>query len=325
MKWMMILTAILIQDDHDSSSVKALLPDAESIQKRDYVLSKDQQEKVKLAAGSELPPAKVIYHSAEAQLQYPEEGKYKTRTLVIKADGIKGPIRLAVSIIPQEHMVIAVRVLEHKEGVDLNESAFLEQFAGLVYTTDSLWRSRNDLVDRERRAAKPGNDDDKLLDLLMVNKLLMGKASELFSSAGSRIRANDADAVKDLKELQQGYEDLAEKSKAALFLDDAKRKKFANLAIETKERFKAVSELTQAAKFSEAQDKFAEIGRKGCGACHGSFQGTFRSKREELGLGNGYFAINFELKASTDLDQKLQEAVALSVRRAVMLLELAPD
>lgn len=306
---------LFLQEDHSVEHVKKALPKIEGIEKKDYTLGKDDLERVKRAMGGEAPSGRIVYHRATATLVYPESGKFKTRTLVTRADGEKGPIRLVVSILPDQHSLASVKVVEHNEEKD--PAPFTTQFTGLRYTMDALWRPHDDL-----RRFREKSKDDKALATLFGARDVMARSSEWFPKIGSAIKSKSE--PKELDELTSAFEEFARLAESAFFLGDSKQKRLVENSKEAVDRIRDLAEAARAGKFEEAQEKLTEVTRKSCGSCHAGFQNSFRMEREKQGLGTGYFSVGFDLHASPDLPARVQESIALSVRCAVMLLELAP-
>jgi hypothetical protein len=319
--WTAVLcAALLAQDDHDAAAVRKAVPTAASLEKKNYEFKGDDAERVRKAAG-EPPAGRVIYHAAQADLMFPETAKYKIRLTATTVPGSKGPIKLVVAIIPSEHVVVGVHALEHGEAEALTE--FLGQFEGLPYAEDSIWRPSADLDQRRGRADKPESEEDRELSALLRTRASMATVGELFPRAGGRIRAKDAEAARDLEELKEAFQKLAAAAEMAKFLGDSKQTKVKQMIADGADRMEKMAQLVRAGDWAEAQNRYADAARKSCGSCHGGYQTSFRNRRDQLGLGNGYFSLGYDLREVTGLDRNVQEALARAVRRCVMLLELA--
>jgi hypothetical protein len=84
----------------------------------------------------------------------------------------------------------------------------------------------------------------------------------------------------------------------------------------------SVAQYARAGKMVEARATANEVEKMSCSQCHAGTQRTFREKRAELGIGNGYFVVGHDLHAPAEAKESFAAAAA-AIRRAVLILNEA--
>ncbi|MFN3484498.1 MAG: hypothetical protein ACK44W_03325 [Planctomycetota bacterium] len=315
---LVVLASGTLQED----VVKKVAPDAERVRKVARKLAPGAREKIEKALGERLAEADLVAPLFECYATVPSVSSMeKTRLVVavVSGRGPKGPFRLAVAVAPGEDTVHAVRVLENADEKVLESKAVLAQFQGFEYTAN-LYSPPQNLAAALGKAA--GKDEAaREVDALVRMSLGMRAVGPVWDRLLEKIDRKEAAAGEDLVFLGRAFDESAKLVAEARFLKVPQQERFRQYAAGARADLEELGQFLKEGKFDEAYRKSGEIDSQRCARCHGAYRGRFREARSERGLGNGYFSTRLEVAVSDARHEASVEALARTVRKAVLLIE----
>lgn len=303
------------------ADLRKALPDAEGIKKSARKLDKAARERVEKALGTKLedkdiPPlweCRATVHSASST------DKVRVLYCVVTARGLKGDIRIAVAVAPDEERLAIVKVLDNKDEKALEDAAFLQQFEGFEYSAslDKPAASLEEARARGKAASDPATRE--LGSFLALTERMHGVQAE-FDAMQQRIAQNKDDAVEPAQRLKSAFGD-AEKmsSNFSGFLQKSQIDRFVQMTRASQKEVDSTIAALKEKKWSEASNAVSRLANE-CSRCHASLRLRFTERRADLGIGNGYFVIGHELAAPAGASRESAQSVATAVRRAVLIL-----
>lgn len=315
MRWIAFATLTLFAwpQDKPEELVKKLYPQATGIKQAAIELSAKSQDRLKKALGED-GKIEGPYYAFSAELFIPRRDQFKLRMMIVTV----GTTKLAVTVIPEETTVANVHVLEHKEKADLSKSALLAQFFAFKFSTEALYRPTSELEASLKRAAEAKDDEGKSLRALVAIKRLMRTVGATYDQVSTAVSKKKPDGAEAAKKMAKAFEDMLAVTDGLKFLGDTSRFKLGTE--QARDESAAVAKALGESNFEQARKAFGDLSRSTCGGCHGSYQDTLRSRREEIGIGDGYFYLDFDIGADPALDAGLQADLLKAIRRAVLIL-----
>lgn len=320
-RWMLaaLLTGAWMQD-RDDELVKRLYPQAASVDVKTSELSEKSREKIAKAIQEELKETKIAYTAFEAELYLPRHDTFKMRTTTLTIQGSRGPIRLAVTIIPDENVIAGVHLVDQNEGIDSEKSPFLAQFFPFAYSPDALARPISDLEARLKKAGEAKDDEGKTLKALVAIKRAMKIVSAHYGEVSEAIEKKNAKGADAARAMAGAYDDILAVADLLKFLGDGGAK-FKSLAEDAKTQSNSAARSLADNQFDAARKTFEDLSRNTCGSCHGSYQDALRGKRDEMGMGDGYLRLGFDATRDPSLDEKLQVELLRVIRKSALILK----
>lgn len=315
MRWFVFTTLTLFAwpQDKPEEIVKKLYPQATAIKAAGIELSPQSLERLRRALGEE-PKVGGTYYAFTAELFLPRRDQFKLRMMIVTA----GTVRLAVTVIPEEATVANVHVLDHREKTDLSRSPLLTQLFAFKFSREALYRPASELEARLKKAAEARDDEGRSLRALVAVKRLMRTVGATYDQVSTAVSKKKPEGTEAARKMTRAFEDMLGVMDGLGFLGDTRR--FTQAAEQARDESAALTRALGESNFELAAKVLGGLSRSTCSGCHGSYQDTLRSHREELGIGDGYFALDFDVGADPALDAGFQAELLKAIRTAVLIL-----
>ncbi len=310
-----------LQDD----VVKKIVPDADRIKKSVRKISKESRDKIEKALGEKLQDADLAPALWECQAIVPAVSsmdRTAVRVVVLSVKGPKGVLKLGVAVATLEDTVHAVKVLENGDDKGVEAKQFLEQFAGLQYTSN-LYNGPDVLAAAAKRAQEGKDASAKETDLLLRMNSLMRGVGPAWDRLLEKVEKKDKSASDDLAALDRSLDEALKLVPNAAFLPAASHDRFKQYGSGARTDLSELKGMLAAGKFDDAFRKTGEIDSQRCAKCHSAYRMKFKDARLKQNLGNGYFSTKLEVEVPVPALEASYQAVASGVHKAVLLAEEA--
>jgi hypothetical protein len=272
-------------------------------------------DRARKALGGEVP-AEVEAWTATGRHAMSSRESSDWTAVVLKIDTPHGPAELAVSALLAEQMVGRVRLAGLPAGKTPSE--FLRRFGGFEYATASLAEPAATLEAAQKKAAEAKDADATVLRALLAIRSAMCHLTPNSSVVVDRIQKKERKAA-EAEAIQKIFEEMAKAADGLSFLKDESRRRLRDLSGVNAGQARTLAAALRAGDWKRADDAHRAIA-VGCAACHGTYPRLLRPERARLGIGDGYFKVGFDLVPEPGADAKTLDAIAVGVRRAMVLL-----
>lgn len=306
----LIPAALAFQQD----AVTRTLPGSEGVKKSSRRLSAEGRAEAEKALGAKLSDADAAEAIWEGTGVIPEAGgntPVEFLWVAVTVAGPKGKVRIGVARAMHDPIVGAVAVLENADEAAAADAQFLRQFEGMVLS-DCLKQSPETLA-----AARKAEGLPQTLQKLQAAMHDVGAAWGKLEHA---LEKEDASAAGHAEAVAASLEKARPLVALCDFLSDSQRERFLKQLDKSKEQADSALASAKAARWAEASRNAHEWGET-CSTCHSGMRRRFRQQRADLGLGNGNFALDLDVTATSPDQRELQQAVASGIRRALLILE----
>jgi len=305
--------------------LKKMFPDLEGLKKSSRKLSREGREAVEKAIERKLDDREANPVIWEGRATVPEaHPSEKVRILytTVTAKGPKGEIKLGVAIAPDDHIVAGVKILENKDDPAVASDEFLGQFDGLFRYTVNLTNPASALAEARRGAAERKDAKAKQIDGLFKLMAIMHPVGEAWESLQRRLDKESPDVAADAEQVSKLFGEAEKVLPDLAFLKPSQVESFRKRLKDSSRELGSLAQFAKAGRMVEARRSADEILKMSCSQCHAGTQRTFREKRAELGIGNGYFVVGHDLHAPAEPKASF-EAAAAAIRKAVLILSEA--
>lgn len=308
------------QDD-----LKKLLPDVEAVKRSARKLSKESRERIEKAIERKLDEKEAGVAIWEARAMVGEvNSNEKVRIIyaVVSGKGSKGEFKLGVAIAPEERYLAGVQVVENKDDPALAGEAFLRHLEEQKSYTATLSSPPGALADLRKTAATRADEKLKQTDAILKLHDLMHPVQRHWDSLEERLDKDDKEGAADAEAIAKLFGESEKTVNDFTFLKASQSDSFRRRLKDGIKDLGTLAQQLKSGKVSEARNTFAEVGRMSCSQCHAGNRRIFVNKRNELGLGNGYFAPGLDFYVPNGPKESF-EAVAKTLRLAVLILSEA--
>ena len=303
------------------ADLKKLLPDVEGVKKSTRKLDKAAREKVEKALGGKLED-RDIPAIWEGRATVTSVGPDKTRVLycAMTVKGPKGDVKLGVALAPEDGRIAIVKILDNKDDKALDNLAFFQQFEGFEYGA-SIHQPPSALDDA-RKKGKAGADAaaKELGSLLALTEKMHGVQAD-FEALEHKVDKQEDGGAEPAKRLRDAFGEV-DKMVSAFggFLQKGQLERFSAAMKASQKDIDAVTAALKDKKWADAGNALHRLSNDQCNKCHAWSRSRFGDKRNDLGIGNGYFVVGHELSAPADGPRDTFQAMATAVRKAVLIL-----
>jgi len=303
---------------------KKMFPDIEGVKRSARKLSKEGRETVEKAIERKLDDKEAAPVIWEGRASVPEANpSEKVRILytTVTAKGPKGEIKLGVAVDPDDRIVAGVKILENKDDAAIASEAFMGQFEGFHYTAN-VGNPASALDDARKQGTERRDDKAKQLDGLFKLMAIMHPVGEAWENLQRHLDKESKDAATDADQVAKLFGEAEKVLPDLGFLKASQVESFRRRLKESTRELGTLAGHARAGKMVEARRSADEVLKMSCSQCHAGTQRTFREKRLEFGIGNGYFAVGHDLHAPAEPKESFAAAAA-AIRKAVLILSEA--
>jgi hypothetical protein len=308
-----------VQDDF-----KKIVSDVEGVKRSSRKVSKEGREKIEKAIERKLDDKELAVQIWEGRAMVPEANQSeKVRVLytVVAAKGPKGEFKVAVAIAPEERVLAGVRVVENKDDPAIASDDFLGQFEPFKYTPN-VWNPGSAL-EEARKSAMPRKDErSKQIDGIFKLFAIMHQVDRSWKSLQGHLDGDGKAAADDSDRLAKLFSDTDALVGDFSFMKTSSADTFRRRLKDSSAKLREITQFAKAGKLVEALAAATETYNMSCKLCHAGNERIFRDKRSELGIGNGYFAPDHDVKQGVAPRDSV-DAAAKAIRLAVLILSEA--
>jgi len=304
--------------------LKKMFPDIEGVKRSARKLSKEGRDTVEKAIERKLDDKEAAAVIWEGRASVPEaHPSEKVRILytTVTTKGPKGDIKIGVAVAPDDRIVAGVKVLENKDDPAIASEPFLGQFEGFHYTAN-VGNPASALDEARKRGAERKDDKAKQLDGLFKLMAIMHPVGEAWENLQRKLDKESKDAAADAEEVAKLFGEAEKVLPDFAFLKTSQVESFRKRLKDSSRELGNLAQFAKAGRMVEARRSSDEILKMSCSQCHAGTQRTFREKRLEFGIGNGYFAVGHDLHAPAEPKESFA-AAAQAIRKAVLILSEA--
>lgn len=303
---------------------KKIAPDVEGVKRSARKVSKEGREKIEKAIERKLDEKDVNVPIWEGRAMVPEANQgEKVRVLytVVPAKGPKGEFKVAVAVAPEERVLAGVLVLENKDDPAVASDDFLIQFDQFKYTPN-VANPLSSLAEARKAAAGRADEKAKQVDGIFKLFTIMHQVESSWNALNRHLDEENKAAGDDADRVAKLFGDTEKLIADFTFLRPTSADSFRRRLKDSATELKKLSQHAKAGKLVEARAVASEVNKMSCLQCHAGTQRIFRDKRGELGVGNGYFALDHDVKPGEGPKESL-DAAAKAIRLAVLILSEA--
>jgi hypothetical protein len=304
--------------------LKKLLPDAEGVKRSARKLSKEARERIEKALDRKLDDkeaAPAIWECRANVAEANANDKVRVLYTVVTGKGPKGEFKIGVAIAPEERYVAGVQVVENKDDPAIAAENFLLRLEQIPFT-GNLANPPSVLAELRKTAATRKDEKLKQTDGILKLHDLMHPVQRHWDSLEAHLDKDGKEAAADADAIAKLFGE-AEKTLADFtFLKTSQSDAFRRRLRDGVKELGTLAQHVKNGKMAEARATAAEIGRTSCSQCHAGTRRIFLNKRNDLGLGNGYFAPGLDVYVPAGPKESFEAAVT-AIRTAVLILSEA--
>jgi hypothetical protein len=296
-----------------NDEVKKTVPDAREIRKSARALDAEGRKRVEEALGKAISDADAAEPVWELRAVVAEVGGSEPVPVLwtaVTVAGPKGEIRVGVARAADDGVVVGVAILKDGGSPAAGDHAFLKQFESFVLS-ENLKQPPSKL-EEARKAAGLG----AVLGATMTQMFKVGMSWERLEAL---LVKEDVAAKAEAETIAAAFQEVAGHVAKFEHQKEGQRERFAKNLERSRDDVKKLVPLIEAKKFADARQSAGDIAEQ-CSKCHSGTRTPFRTKREELGIGNGNLVLGVDIAASSDEAKEVQQAVATGVRKALLIL-----